>query len=82
MGAAEVASVFSLVGVALLASGYFFAELPAISAVLLAVAPVIPRIPIGTSAPRWSAAARLAVALAVVSAAIITAFRSSPSWSE
>lgn len=77
-----VASVFSLVGVALLASGYFFAELPALSAVLLATAPVGALIPIRISAPRWAAAVRVAVVVAVVGGAMLAAFRSSPPWSE
>jgi hypothetical protein len=79
MGAA---SVFALVVVALLAAGYFFAELPALSAVLLAIAPVTPLIPVGISAPRWAAAARVAVAIATVSGGIFAAFCASPSWSE
>ena len=73
--------VFSLLLMALLASGYFFAELPVLSAVLLAIAPVGALIPIGISAPRWAAAVRAAVVLAAVGGAMLAAFRSSPPWS-
>ena len=75
------ASVFSLLLVALLASGYFFAELPVLSAVLPAAAPVGALIPVGISAPRWAAAARVAVTVAVVVGAMRVALRWSPPWS-
>jgi hypothetical protein len=75
-------SVFSLLLVALLACGYFFAELPALSAVLLVAAPAGALIPIGISAPLWASAVRVAVVAAAVSAAMLAAFRSSPPWSE
>jgi len=72
------ALVFSLLLVALLACGYFFAELPALSAVLLATAPAGALIPVGIFAPRWAAVARVVVVAATVSGAMLAAFRSSP----
>jgi len=75
------ASVFSLLLVALVACGYFFAELPALSAILLATAPLGALIPNGISAPRWAAAVRMALVAAAVSGAMLAAFRSSPPWS-
>jgi hypothetical protein len=82
IGGDGAAAVLSVVGVALLASGYFFAELPVLSAVLLAAAPVVPLIPIGIPSPRWAAAVRVAVVVAAVSGAILAAYCSSPPWSE
>jgi len=72
------ASVFSLVGVSLLACGYFFAELPALSAILLVAAPALALIPIGTPAHPCTAAARLALVAAAVGGAIYAAFHFSP----
>ena len=79
---ASATSVFSLLLVALLVSGYFFAELPALSALLLVAAPVGSLIPIGIAALRWVIAARVIVAITTVSGAILAAYRLSPSWSE
>lgn len=73
-----VAPVFSLLLGALLISGYFFAELPATSAALLAVAPVLALIPIGQPARFWAFVVRAALVSVPVAAAVFLAFRSSP----
>lgn len=73
-----VAPVFSLLLGALLISGYFFAELPATSAALLAVAPVLALIPIGNPARFWTFVVRAALVSVPVTAAVFLAFRSSP----
>jgi hypothetical protein len=77
-----VASVFSLIGVALLVCGYFFAELPTPSAVLLVSAPALALIPYRISAPRWATAARVAVVIAATGGAVLAAFRASPPLSQ
>ena len=70
--------VFSVLLGTLLASGYFFAELPASSAVLLAAAPVLAFIPTGRlSAPPRTALRIILVSLPVL-AGVILAFRASP----
>jgi hypothetical protein len=72
-----IVPVFSLLLGALLVSGYFFAELPAASAVLLAFAPVLALIPIRTPAlPAFGVRATLVSVPILV--ALVLAFRSSP----
>ena len=72
-----IVPVFSLLLGALLVSGYFFAELPAASAVLLAFAPVLALIPIRMPAlPAFGVRATL-VSVPIL-AALVLAFRSSP----
>ncbi|HEX7516733.1 MAG TPA: hypothetical protein VF345_05545 [Chthoniobacterales bacterium] len=72
-----IAPVFSLLLVALLLSGYFFAELPATSAVLMAFAPVLALIPIRMLAlPAFGVRAVLVSVPILV--ALVLAFRSSP----
>ena len=74
-GIAPVSAV--LLGV-LLVSGYFFAELPGPSAVLLASAPVLALAPTGRLPGLASAALRIILASLPVAAAVIFAFRVSP----
>lgn len=71
-------AVSSLLLVALLLCGYFFAELPAICVVLLATAPALAVIPSRMSPSYKRAVVRLALVSAPVAAALILAFRSSP----
>ncbi len=72
-----IVPVFSLLLVALLLSGYFFAELPATSAALLAFAPVLALIPIRTlTLPAFPV--RAALVSAPILVALVLAFRSSP----
>ena len=72
-----IVPVFSLLLGALLVSGYFFAELPAASAVLLAFAPVLALIPIRMPAlPAFGVRATLVSVPILV--ALVLAFRSSP----
>ena len=66
-----LALVFSLVLVALLVSGYFFAELPAASAILLAAAPCLALIPM-------KFVVRVALVSLPVAIALFLAFRASP----
>jgi hypothetical protein len=72
------APVFSLLLGALLVSGYFFASLPATSAALLIVAPVLALVPAGKPATFWAFVARAALVSLPVAAAVILAFQSSP----
>ena len=72
-----IVPVFSLLLGALLVSGYFFAELPAASAVLLAFAPVLALIPIRMLAlPAFGV--RAALVSVPILVALVLAFRSSP----
>jgi hypothetical protein len=73
-----IAPVVALLVGALLASGYFFAELPASSAVLLAFAPLFALIPLGRAAGLSAFGIRAAMVSAPVLVALILAFRSSP----
>jgi hypothetical protein len=73
-----VAPVFSLLLGALLISGYFLAALPATSAALLIVAPVLALIPVGKPAAFLPFLVRLALVSVPVTAAVVLAFRSSP----
>jgi hypothetical protein len=76
--AADDSAVVALLLVALLASGYFFADLKAPAAVLLATAPFFALLPnrIARSSVRW--VVRLILVSAPVLAALIMAFRTSP----
>ena len=74
----EISEVFSLLFVALLLCGHFFAELPITSAVLLAAAPALGLIPIRKNSPRWVSAFRAALVSIPATAALIFAFRASP----
>jgi hypothetical protein len=69
-----VATLFS----ALVVSGYFFAELPAQSALLLAVAPALTLVRTGNLPGLWAVAVRAGLVAAVVLIAVITAFLASP----
>jgi hypothetical protein len=73
-----IVPVFSLLMGTLLVSGYSFAELPPTSAVLLAFAPVLALIPIGTPRKVLAFGIRSAFVSVPVVAALILAFRSSP----
>lgn len=73
-----MAPVFVTVFSALLVSGYFFAELPAPSALLLAAAPALALVRIG-KLPVWPAVAvRAGLVTVLVVIALITAFLASP----
>ncbi|MBV9658814.1 MAG: hypothetical protein JO295_11955 [Verrucomicrobia bacterium] len=74
-----VVPVFSLLLSALLISGYFFAELPGWSALLLAFAPVPVLFPTGNLTPRRAFALRTTLLCLPVLAALILAWRASPS---
>jgi hypothetical protein len=76
-----IVPVFSLLVGALVVSGYFFAELPAISGVLLAFAPILALIPIGMSSKLLVSGIRTALVSVPVAAALVWSFRSSPSLS-
>ena len=72
-----IVPVFSLLLVMLLLSGYFFAELPATSAALIAFAPVLALIPIRRLAlPSFPV--RAALVSVPILVALVLAFRSSP----
>ena len=73
-----IVPVFSLLLGALLVSGYFFAELPPASAVLLASAPVLALVPIGVSNKLLAFGIRSAFVSIPIVAALVLAFRSSP----
>ncbi len=74
-----IVPVFSLLLSALVLSGHFFAELPITSAVLLAFAPVPALIPINLPGKLLTSGLRIALVSIPVTAAMIWAFRSSPS---
>jgi hypothetical protein len=74
----SIAPVFSLLLGGLLISGYFFAALPATSAVFLIVAPVLALVPVGKAATFWSFLARAGLVSLPVAAAVVLAFRASP----
>jgi len=73
-----IVPVFSLILTTLLVSGYFFAELPAVSAVLLAFAPVLALAPIRIPNKLLAFGVRAALVSVPVIAALVLAFRSSP----
>jgi hypothetical protein len=72
-----IVPIFALLLVALLLSGYFFAELPATSAALMAFAPVLALIPIRMlTLPAFPV--RVALVSVPILVALVLAFRSSP----
>jgi hypothetical protein len=73
-----IVPVFSLLLGALLVSGYFFAELPAASAVLLAFAPVLALVPLGMPSKLLAFGVRAALVSVPILVAVVLAFRSSP----
>jgi hypothetical protein len=73
-----IVPVFSLLLGALLVSGYFFADLPAVSAVLLAFAPVLALVPIGMPSKVLAFGVRAALVSVPILVALVLAFRSSP----
>lgn len=77
-----IVPVFSLLAAALLVSGYFFAELPAASAMLLAFAPILALIPIGRPSRLWASGMRMALVSVPVVIALVLAFRASPPLSD
>jgi hypothetical protein len=77
-----IVPVFSLLVSTLLMSGYFFAELPLTSALLLGFAPVLALVPIGGRGKFLSLVIRAALVSVPVVAAVVVAFRSSPPLSE
>jgi hypothetical protein len=76
-----IVPVFSLLMGALIVSGYFFAELPAISAALLALAPILALTPIGSPSRLLASGIRTALVSVPIVVALVWAFRSSPSLS-
>jgi len=78
VGIDGIAPVFAVFPGVLLVSGYFFAELPGPSAVLLAGAPVLALMPTGDLTGLPSAALRIILVSLPVAAAVIFAFRASP----
>lgn len=77
-----IVPLFSLLLSALVISGYFFAELPITSALLLAFAPVAALIPIGLPGKLLTSVLRMALVSVPVGIAVLWAFRSSPSLGE
>ena len=73
-----IAPVFATLLFALVASGYFFAELPAASALLLAVAPTLALVRTGKLPVLWATAVRAGLVAAAVAIALITAYLASP----
>ena len=73
-----IVPVFSLLLGALLVSGYFFADLPLASAVLLALAPAAALIPIDMPGKLLAFGIRSALVSVPILVALVLAFRSSP----
>lgn len=73
-----IVPVFSLMVGALVVSGYFFAELPAASAVLLAFAPILALIPVGMPSKLLTSGTRAALVSVPIVVAVVLAFHSSP----
>jgi hypothetical protein len=73
-----IVPVFSLLLGALLVSGYFFAELPAAAAALLAFAPAFALIPIGLRSKVLAFGVRVTLVSVPILLALVLAFRSSP----
>jgi hypothetical protein len=73
------ALVFTLLLIALVVCGYFFAELPAASALLLGTAPAFTLLPVPLSTPARRFAARIGLLAASVAISVLVAFRASPS---
>jgi hypothetical protein len=77
-----IAPVFSLLMGALLVCGYFFADLPLTSAILLALAPASALIPIGKPGKLLAFGIRLALVSIPILVALVVAFRTSPPLGE
>jgi hypothetical protein len=73
-----IVPVFVLLLGALLVSGYFFAELPAASAVIMGFAPVLALVPVGLPSKLLAFGMRAALVSVPVIVALVLAFRSSP----
>jgi hypothetical protein len=73
-----VTPVFTTLFAALVVSGYFFADLPALSALLLAIAPVLALVRTGKLPVFWSVAVRAGLVATLVVIALIIAFVASP----
>ena len=73
-----IVPVFSLLLSALLVSGYFFAELPVASAVMLGFSPVLALVPVGRPSKLLAFGMRAALVSVPVIVALVLAFRSSP----
>jgi hypothetical protein len=73
-----IVPVFSLLLSALLVSGYFFAELPVASAVMLGFSPVLALVPVGRPTKLLAFGMRAALVLIPVIVALVLTFRSSP----
>jgi len=77
-----IVPVFSLLMGALLVCGYFFADLPLTSAIMLALAPAFALIPIGQPGKFLAFVIRFALVSVPVVVALVAAFRASPPLSE
>jgi hypothetical protein len=73
-----IVPLLSLLLGALLISGYFFAELPAAAAVLLAFAPIFALIPISLRSKPLAFGVRISLVSIPILLALVLAFRSSP----
>jgi hypothetical protein len=74
--------VFSLLIGALLVCGYFFADLPLTSAIMLALAPALALVPIGKPGKLLAFGIRFAFVSIPILVALVVAFRASPPLSE
>jgi hypothetical protein len=74
--------LFSLLLVTLLVSGYFFAELPPVTASLIMVAPLFGLIPIRMPGAFLSAGIRIILVAVPIIVALFLAFRASPPFSD
>jgi hypothetical protein len=77
-----IVPVFALLAGTLLVCGYFFADLPLASAIMLALAPAFALIPIGQPGKLLAFAIRSALVSVPILAALVVAFRASPPLSE
>lgn len=77
-----IVPVFSLLMGALLVCGYFFADLPLRSAILLALAPAFALIPIGQPGKFLAFVIRFTLVSVPILLALVAAFRASPPLSE
>jgi hypothetical protein len=77
-----IVPVFSLLMGALLVCGYFFADLPLTSAIMLALAPAFALIPIGQPGKLLAFVIRSALVSVPILVALVAAFRASPPLSE
>jgi hypothetical protein len=77
-----IVPVFSLLMGALLLCGYFFADLPLTSAIMLALAPAFALIPIGQPGKLLAFGLRSTLVAVPILVALLVAFRASPPLSE